>query len=276
MLDVSLSVEATRVSSKPVKLLVELISQADKQVVTDVVYPLWSDKSVSLWVDATRASDRIISLNVERIAFTDRDIYLLVEKAVASDKDVSVLVEATRGEDKSVSLRIHEGPIIWINGVNYTKYCRRMTWSNEMNAIWNAELTLGGIDRSNSDVKYDKEVVIVERQIKRWIGLIRKIKYSTKKMVTIKCKDYLVKLNDRKYYNSSNNNYTRKWATTTSGDIVADLVDGQSLIQKGKIEDYGTSYNFHIENDTIFRGIKKNSDITGYEFYVSEYADGDE
>ncbi|MFA5407097.1 MAG: hypothetical protein WC307_07095 [Candidatus Nanoarchaeia archaeon] len=149
------------------------------------------------------------------------------------------------------------------------------SWDRIANDIGMGSFEIAGVSETNSDIRTQRDVYVVENDKLKWTGTIRDIEYSTYKIAKVTAKTWEVNLDDRKYYDSGSSSYAYDWSSTTSGDIIRGLLVSSDLTA-GDIEDYQNSYNFSIRNDTVMHGVTKNAAITSFDFFVSRDSTGGE
>lgn len=160
-----------------------------------------------------------------------------------------------------------------INGTEYKSKLVDLYWTKMFNRIKTAEILIGDVTESDSNLDEENEIIIEEDSTEIWRGVVRNASFPTNKIGRIQGAGYGIRLRDRIFKDSSGN-YYKKWSNETSKTIIEDLVFDEigtpvSGISNGNIEAYGTSYDFKVENDSLLSAIKKNCNITGYEWSVT-------
>jgi hypothetical protein len=163
----------------------------------------------------------------------------------------------------------------WLFDETPTARVYNVSWDRIANDIGMAKFRVAGIGETNSDIRNQRDVYIVENNKLKWTGTVRDVTYSTYKIAEVTAKTWEVNLDDRKYYDTISSSYSRDWSDITSSDVIKDLLVSSDL-SEGDIENYPNTYNFSIRNDTCLHGVSKNADITNYDFFVSRDVNGGE
>jgi len=210
-------------------------------------------------------------LNIIAQTNSYRQQVLTVEQTDRSCRSVTFTVQFAKNSYRNSQLTVRSGKIVFINDTDYSKNVISANINKKINNVDMATIQLIG-DSTNSDFDIGNYIIIKAQPYTLFRGKIKK------KSLTHQKNEFILEAYDplmdasKKIYEDGGSTI-KKWEGVDTDTIISDLATKAGL-SAGKIDTLGTNYNFSIQTDTIYNGLKRNSRLTGYEMYVSGLSDG--
>jgi len=201
-------------------------------------------------------------LDIEAQEKSYRQQVMTIEQTDRSVRSTTLTVQIPQNSYRNSQLTVRGGTKYVVIEPKITK---------KINEVSKAVVQVIG-SSTNTDFDIGNYLVVKSQPYTLFRGTIRKKSLTHSKMeVILEAYDDLIKTTKKIYEDGGST--IKKWEGVDTDTIISDLASKAGL-GAGKIDTTGTNYNFSIQTDTVFNGLKRNLRLTGYEVYVSSQSDG--